>query len=258
MSDASDPLRESLREFLDAEKSRPDPPPEARQRTLSRLSTTLGLAAGLGNDLGSSVPAKPSPSPPVTTGQSLSHAIARGSYRGWATFLVGAAVGATAYGTVGRLRQAPKSPSPPPSPPGLAPPSTAAVPVEPMPVPEPHLAVEIAPRPRDLAPSNGRGAGDSVVGRSRDVGLAGERNLIEIARTALARGRIDGALVTLRRHARQYPKGQLGEERDGLLIQALVAKGDHAQARERALRFRRQHPASLFLPAVEQALQSIP
>jgi outer membrane protein assembly factor BamD (BamD/ComL family) len=82
--------------------------------------------------------------------------------------------------------------------------------------------------------------------------------LIEIARTALTRGRIDGALATLHRHARQYPKGQFGEERDSLLVQALVAKGDHAQARERAARFRRQHPSSLFLPAVDQALQSIP
>jgi len=38
----------------------------------------------------------------------------------------------------------------------------------------------------------------------------------------------------------------------------LVAKGDHALARERAARFRRHHPTSLFLPAVEQAVQSIP
>ena len=40
--------------------------------------------------------------------------------------------------------------------------------------------------------------------------------------------------------------------------QTLVAKGDFAQARERATRFHRQHPSSLFQPAVDQALQSIP
>ena len=42
MSDAADPQQESLREFLDAEKSRPDPPPEVQQRAMSRLAATLG------------------------------------------------------------------------------------------------------------------------------------------------------------------------------------------------------------------------
>ena len=255
MSDSSDPSHESLREFLDAEKSRPDPSPEVQQRTLSRLSATLGLAAGLGTDPASSAPADPSPPPPATTGRSLARVLARGPHRALATFLVGAAVGATVYGTVARLRQDPRSPNPP-SPPMVAPPSPEPVPAAL--VPEPRPADETAPRPIVSAPSNGRGSGEPAAGRTRDAGLAAERNLIEIARTALARGRIDGALATLRRHARQYPKGQFVQERDSLLVQALVAKGDYAQARERAARFRRQHSSSLFLPAVDQALQSIP
>jgi len=79
-----------------------------------------------------------------------------------------------------------------------------------------------------------------------------------MARTALARGRVDGALAALRHHARMYPSGQLAEERDGLLVQSLVAKGDYAQARIQAARFARQHPHSLFAPAIDQALRSIP
>jgi len=96
------------------------------------------------------------------------------------------------------------------------------------------------------------------VADARDRGLAAERKLIEMARTALARGRTDLALAAIRRHARSFPTGQLAEERDSLLVQALVAKGEHAQAHERAARFHQQHPQSLFAPVVDQALRSIP
>ena len=243
MSDASDPHHESLREFLDAEKSRPDPSPEVQQRTLSRLAATLGLGAGLGNG----------PASPVHGHARL---LAHGPYRAWATFIVGAAVGATAYGTVARLRQDPRPPNPPPSTPTF--PSPAPPALAPTPVPDPPPAIEPGPRPTVSAPSKGRSPGEPAVGRGKDAGLAAERNLIEIARTALARGRIDDTLATLHRHARRFAQGQLAEERDSLYVQALVAKRDFAQARERATRFRRQHPSSLFQPAVDQALQAIP
>ena len=251
MSD--DPLHESLREFLDAEKSRPDPSLEVQQRTMSRLSATLGLGAGLGDGTASFPPADPLPLAKTTTGRSLAHKLGRAPHRTLATFLVGAAVGATVYGTVARFNQVPRPLSPPQDKAVVAPPSAAPVPTTPMPDSPPVVGNT---RPMTSAPSNLRGSGEPA--RARDTGLAAERNVIEIARTALARGRIDGALATLRRHARQYPKGQLGEERDSLLVQAMVAKGDYAQARERATRFRRQHPSSLFAPAIEQALQSIP
>jgi TolA-binding protein len=172
-----------------------------------------------------------------------------------ATFLVGAAVGATVYGTVARLRQDPRPPSPSQDKVIVAPASVAPVPAAL--APNSPTTVETTPGRIASAPNTLHASGESVA-QTRDTGLAAERNLIEIARTALARGHIDAALATLRRHARQYPQGKLSEERDSLLVQALVAKGDYAQARERATRFRRQHPSSLFLPAVDQAVQSIP
>jgi outer membrane protein assembly factor BamD (BamD/ComL family) len=95
-------------------------------------------------------------------------------------------------------------------------------------------------------------------GESRDQGLAAERRLLELARSALVKGDHDAALASLRRHARGFAEGQLAEERDALLIRALVGKGQYAQARERASRFHRQHPRSLFAGVVEQAMQSIP
>jgi outer membrane protein assembly factor BamD (BamD/ComL family) len=96
------------------------------------------------------------------------------------------------------------------------------------------------------------------LGDARDRGLAAERKLVEMGRTALARGHTDLAIAALRRHTQAFPNGQLAEERDSLLVQALVAKGEFAQARQRAVRFHRQHPHSLFLPVVDQALRSIP
>jgi hypothetical protein len=253
MSDASDPLHESLREFLDAEKSRPDPSPEVQQRTFSRLSTTLGLQVGAGPT--SSAPQSPPVSPP-STGHVLARMVAHGSRRGLATFLVGAAVGATAYGTVAhlqresRVERAPAAaiPSRPPEPAPMAPELAS----------EPRPTGEVAPRPAAAPPSTQRVSSEQETGRTKDQGLAAERKWIEMARTALARGRVDGALAALRHHARHYPGGQLAEERDSLLVQSLVAKGDYAQARTQAARFGQQHPNSLFSPAIAQALQSIP
>jgi outer membrane protein assembly factor BamD (BamD/ComL family) len=97
------------------------------------------------------------------------------------------------------------------------------------------------------------GAGDA-----RDHGLAAERKLVEMARTALTRGETDGALAALGRHVRQFPRGRLAEERESLYVQALAASGDSVQARARGKRFYRQYPHSLFAPVVEQALRSIP
>ena len=274
MSDASDPLRESLRAFVDAEKSRPDPSPEVQQRTFSRLSATLGLVGGLGDgptsssSQASSAQAGPAPPPSSPLG---GHArlVAHGAQRGWATFLVGAAMGATAYGTVAHLQQRSKSPESPAV--AIAPRPNEPVQSPPELPPEPLPAV--APRPAAAPPStlgvSGEGvSGEGVSGEletggskargSKDLGLAVERKWVEMARTALARGRVDGALAALRHHARVYPSGQLAEERDSLLVQSLVAKGDYAQAHIQAARFGRQHPHSLFAPAIAQALQSIP
>jgi TolA-binding protein len=170
------------------------------------------------------------------------------------TLLVGAAVGVATYGTVEHLRDKGEAPAPPvviPAPP--PPPAT-----EPSPAATANVAVEPAAAQRPTAaPGRARAPGPSL-GETRDLGLAAERKLIETARTALARGRIDGALAALHRHVRSFPRGQLAEERESLFVQALVAKGHFALARQRALRFEKQYPRSLFQPVVEESLRSIP
>jgi hypothetical protein len=245
MTDPPDMEQEMLREFIDAEKACPDPPAEVGQRVFTRLAASIGLAPGLPDGV------------PTTAGEGqlrtglLQRTVTGFSKRGVVTFLVGAAVGAATYGTVSQVRgkPAPSAPmvivAPPPLP---APPSPVPPPI-PEPVAEPQPVVTLPHRMREAEPN---------IRDARDRGLGAERKLVEMARSALARGHTDRALSALRTHARSFPNGQLAEERDSLMVQALVAKGESAQARERAARFQKQHPGSLFGPVVEQALRSIP
>jgi hypothetical protein len=88
----------------------------------------------------------------------------------------------------------------------------------------------------------------------RDSELRAERALIDTAQTAVARRDPDAALTTLARHAREFPHGQLAEEREWLTIQALILTGRSDDARARATAFRRAFPQSLMLPALDRTL----
>lgn len=88
----------------------------------------------------------------------------------------------------------------------------------------------------------------------RDNLLGAERNLIDTARTAVARGDGEAALATLERHTREFPHGRLAEEREWLTIQALVLSSRAQEAREHATGFRRSFPHSLMLPALDQVV----
>jgi outer membrane protein assembly factor BamD (BamD/ComL family) len=85
--------------------------------------------------------------------------------------------------------------------------------------------------------------------------LAAERAVIERARSALARGDGQGALVAVAQHQRDFPSGQLSEEREALAVQALATAGRAQEAAERGARFRKTFPNSLLLPLVERALR---
>jgi outer membrane protein assembly factor BamD (BamD/ComL family) len=82
--------------------------------------------------------------------------------------------------------------------------------------------------------------------------------LLDEARTALSAGNTDQALASTDMHARRFAHPQLGEEREALGIQALVGGGRYDEARARAARFRAMWPNSLFLPAVDASIASIP
>ena len=250
-----DELPESLRDLVAAEKARPDPDPEVGQRIYTRLAAGLGLPP-LPSDGVPLAPTQAAPVAPAATALAgaVAKTSARGALRGALTFFVGAAVGATTYGTVQHLRHGSELPAAPTvTVPAPAPEAPPLPPPAPMPQPEtaqpetsppPPPGRASAPEPRPLA--------------SHDRGLAAERKLVEMARSALARGHTGDALAALHRHARVFAKGQLAEERDSLLVQTLVAQGDFAKARNRAAHFHRHYPHSLFAPVVDQALRSIP
>lgn len=254
----SDPTRtedDVLADLIAAERAAPDPSPQAAARIGGRLAATLALP------FDPSLPSAPPPAPPGPAASSPSPAgvaaaggLAQLSARTALTFLLGAAVGAGGYAAISHLQTSPV-PMPPSPPPITAPasqPVPAPLPAVPQPAAPPTTAAAVA------APAPVPRQGEHVAAAARDRGLGAERKLVEMARTALARGQTDSALATLRRHARGFPNGQLAEERESLLVRALVAKGDFAEARQRAARFQRKYPSSLFAPVVEQAVRSIP
>jgi predicted ATPase len=93
---------------------------------------------------------------------------------------------------------------------------------------------------------------------SRTVQLAAERVLLDEARGALVQGDPTRALDRLAQHRRTFATAILGEERDAMEVEALAKADRSAEAKAKADTFRRRMPNSLFLPAVESAVESIP
>jgi hypothetical protein len=88
--------------------------------------------------------------------------------------------------------------------------------------------------------------------------LAGERALLDVARAALSRGEAARAIEAAERHAQEFPAGQLTEEREAILIRALVQVGNPDEARARAARFHARFPESIFGRTIDAAIASIP
>jgi TolA-binding protein len=88
--------------------------------------------------------------------------------------------------------------------------------------------------------------------------LGRERASLEVARTALTRGDFDAAASALDRHTRDFPRGQLAEERESMRVQVLVGQRRYDQARETAARFRKNFPQSLLQQSVNAAIATIP
>ncbi|MBL8677760.1 MAG: hypothetical protein JNK05_01240 [Myxococcales bacterium] len=94
-----------------------------------------------------------------------------------------------------------------------------------------------------------------VVRDSND--LIAETNVIEMARSALARGRASAALDAIEQHRRQFAAGQLAEDRESLAVEALVTLGRNDEAQRRAEAFRRRWPDGVYRARVDAALALI-
>jgi hypothetical protein len=129
----------------------------------------------------------------------------------------------------------------------------ASLPAQPSATPKPSLAPSAPPKPdRPLS------SAPVPAAVSSDEDLAKERQIVEKARSALARRDAESALAAVEEHARSFPRGQLTEMREALAVQALVYAGRGADARTRADEFHRRFPESLYRPVVDGAISSIP
>ena len=119
---------------------------------------------------------------------------------------------------------------------------TPAAPVAPAVELEPRVAQPVkpvAPTPKPAVPV---------------ATLEAERRLLEPARTALGRGLHARAIELIRKHASQFPAGQLAEEREALWVETLAQAGDLDAARTRAQALEAKYPDSLFLAVVKRAV----
>jgi len=123
--------------------------------------------------------------------------------------------------------------------------AAVALPAAPAPVARPAEPVVPEPAPPEPAPEDALPIDT----------LGEERAMLDRARLDIAQGRLRDARSALAQHAEQYRDGQLAEEREALAIRLLVREGRESEARARAARFRKQHPRSIQLPGIAEALR---
>ncbi len=221
------------------------PPDEAKQRVQRRIAVTLGLGAGFAAATAASSTAAAASIAAAGSAGTAGSAGATGGGAAAATGIAGTLlakkaliIGVAAAVSVGggtaaylevrseRARSRPAVVAPAPARAPVAPPVVAPPPPEPAPV-------ESAP-PETLGE---------------------ERLMLDRARIDIAQGRLAQARSLLAGHAEKFPEGQLAEEREALIIRLLVREGRESEARSRAARFRQQHPRSIQLPGIADALR---
>ena len=172
------------------------------------------------------------------------------SFKLWALVLGG--VGVVAVGGVLLRSGMPITSGGGGSPPAteVSPPSAASpVTGSPSEVPNPTLRAELSPSfpsslPSVAAARPGEHSPPDSVSQSARSTLKLQIQLIDRARSRLARGDAPGALATLAEYRRDYPQGALGEEATLLQIEALAASGQGGAARQLGDAFLRRNPKS--------------
>jgi len=149
-----------------------------------------------------------------------------------------AAAAALGVGVLVGRASVPAAPSPSPSP-DVTERVTDAPSAAPAPLPSASAQLEL-PAPVSGASAASRGVPSAATTAAVPQGtLAQERELVEGARAALTRGRPVDALAATDRHAQQFPRGRLAEEREVLAITALASLGRIPEAEARRARFLR-------------------
>jgi hypothetical protein len=85
-----------------------------------------------------------------------------------------------------------------------------------------------------------------------------EAGLLEPARRSIGSGNYAAALTALARHQREYPRGQLAQEREALRVRALWGMGQKPAAESAAAAFRKRYPRSGLLSWMKEPAKPEP
>jgi len=113
------------------------------------------------------------------------------------------------------------------------------VPVTPM--------IEVPPVPSAPRAAPGTASGSDSARSVNVRQYAKELTLLEPARSSISRGDYPAALSALDQHRREFPNGQLSQEREALRVRALWGLGQKPAALAAARAFRKRYPRSALL-----------
>ncbi len=234
------PLDDEALGVLAAERARGDVAPHLADTILRGV-----IAARL--------PAPPPPPPPSGPKVDAPRSPLRWKVPAWgvpAALVVGAVAGGLAIRAQTPPSPPPGSPLPPQSIVNAAP---AVPPPSASPIVEPSASLSAEPRrhPGTAAPT-------VASAEPKSDTMPRERALLDVARTAFGKRDPRATIAALEQHRREFPNGKLAEERDALMIEALVEAGRAAEAKERGAEFKASHPKSILAPAVDDALKGTP
>ncbi|MFO0667370.1 MAG: hypothetical protein U0174_25695 [Polyangiaceae bacterium] len=246
-----DPLPKELEDLFGAERASYTEAPGMRERVRRGVETAIAFSALAGAGRALAPTAAPDPSTAGTTAATTAAGLA-------AKKVVLIAFAAFVAGGVGgemhaRVTSAPPAvtTSVPTSIAAVAPPPAATATTSEG-IPFQNLPTIATPSSSPVAPTPTASATGKDVQSSP---LAAEQALIDTARSALSRGRGADALAAADDHAKKFPSGRLGEERENIAIQALLGLGRRDEAKRRAERFHRTYPGSLYGGAIDAVLQ---
>jgi hypothetical protein len=231
------PLSETARELIADERQRPPEDEALKQRVLERAREAMAPDRPSGVALRRVGPA------------------ARRAPR--TLLLIAAALGIAGLAAAGaglyRLTARNRDLAPAPASVLVTPKAPAERPVAPPPpvAPEPQQQAAAPEPPRPAPPAES--AHVSTVQQ-----YAVELGVLEPARSSIGRGDYAGAMTAIARHQREYPRGQLAEEREALRVRALWGMGQKASAESAAAAFRKRYPRSVLLSWMKEPAKQSP
>lgn len=261
MSEPQDdtPLAPHLRAALLAEGLEGGPSDDQRARMAAKLALAVGVPAAallgakaLGTAAtGASAAATGGTSAAATTATAGKALSAKAIALVVGSLVVGTGVGVTIGELHGRSAAAPHPTTP------IAPVATTIDAA----IAPPDAALVDAPAP-DAVPADAtaqRARPDARTAMHPDAAsadqLARERELIDVARSALRAGDTRLATKNLVEHELRFPSGALTEERRALAIEVAMAAGDRAKAQTLAAEFRSMYPHSVFQARIDDLLR---